>query len=154
MLIMHSVVVCNQRINTVCHLKLSSFLAITGISVPDLESSESDITPDMLQAASKANRLPTLRAGETLSLSLSCLEIYNEQVFDVLAPPTDISGARPILKIKDGLSGQYVRAVVFTVATPCRAAWRRIDTPYTCSTKFNLSDVLPKPPADFHALKT
>ena len=88
--------------------------ALPNAIVPDIDSAESDITDDMLgrdaaaDGSKDAKRLPELRPGESLALSLSCLEIYNEQVFDVLAPPTELGGARPILKIKDDISGRCV----------------------------------------------
>jgi hypothetical protein len=51
--------------------------------------------------------LPTLLPGESLSVTMSCLEVYNDQVFDALVPPpTDPTMTRPILKVKDGLGGR------------------------------------------------
>jgi hypothetical protein len=53
--------------------------------------------------------LPSLLPGESLSVTISCLEVYNDQVFDALVPPpTDPTLTRPILKVKDGLGGRCV----------------------------------------------
>lgn len=89
--------------------------------VPDVFSSESDITEDMLAAAtagngSTINQLPELLPGESLAVSLSCLEIYNDQVYDVLVPaPPEGGPPRTILKIKDGISGRYDAVTLFAL---------------------------------------
>ncbi len=92
----------------------AALVAAAPVAVPDLDSSASDIVEGALpnqsvsaegpQAAARA--LPTLAPGEAMCMSLSCLEIYNEQVYDVLVAPVETGAARPILKIKDGLSGR------------------------------------------------
>ena len=64
---------------------------------------------DVLGELSDVQRtpLPALQPGESLSVTVSCLEIYNDQVFDALVtPPADPAIARPILKVKDGLGGR------------------------------------------------
>lgn len=92
--------------------------------VPDLDSAESDITDDMLAKPSAGNKpdqdttsidgnkLPPLRPGESFALSMSCLEVYNEQVYDLLTAVTELGAARPILKIKDGISGRCGKIIL------------------------------------------
>jgi hypothetical protein len=97
----------NARPRTPVSAVSSSKRRQPAVSIPDLDSAESDITEDMLAPKTDVlSNIPVLCDGESLALSLSCLEIYNEQVFDVLAPPAEVGGARPILKIKDGFNGR------------------------------------------------
>jgi hypothetical protein len=68
--------------------------------------------------------LPDLAAGETMSVSVSCVEIYNEQVFDgLVVPPADTNVPRAILKVKDGPGGrvfvQGAKLVDVATTTDC-----------------------------------